>query len=256
MKSGTSSLYHHLVRHPQVCGAVVKEPEFFSERQSHGYAVGLYNDLWEFDPQQHRVALEASTGYTKFPIETNVPQRIASYGIRPKFIYIVRNPFDRIISQYNFALSYARWRDHDVLSEKQLMWSSYFLQLSRFREFFPKDRFFIVDFDHLVHNAQQATNEVFDFLDLPPVAIGQEEVFNKTHLPRKSELLLKRKLKPFAKRVPPLNKAIEVLTSIDPRRVEKKVLSQGEYNEIRDRLKPDMLRFADEYDFDIGKWGF
>src|SRR3954463_14010007 len=99
MKSGTSSFYRYLSQHPQICQAKVKEPEFFSEHQAHKHLCDKYSDLWEFDPDRHRIALEASTGYTKFPSEPNVPRNIFEYGLRPKMIYCVRNPFERIISQ-------------------------------------------------------------------------------------------------------------------------------------------------------------
>src|SRR5262249_47769756 len=96
MKSGTSSLYHYLTQHPEICACVKKEPEFFSAHQLHRYQnVSDYQDLWTFNPAVHRLALEASTGYTKYPEEIDVPRKIHDYGLRPKFIYLVRNPFER-----------------------------------------------------------------------------------------------------------------------------------------------------------------
>ena len=98
MKCGTSSLYSYLAQHPEICPAASKEPEFFSENQGHGVKVEKYEDLWNFGMSVHRYALEASTGYTKYPMEPNVAKNIRDYGIKPKFIYVIRNPFDRIQS--------------------------------------------------------------------------------------------------------------------------------------------------------------
>ena len=78
MKCGTSSLYTSLVRHPEICPCTKKEPEFFTFDTKHDFP---YEQLWEFDSQRHRYVIEASTGYTKFPMRTSVPQRIKSYGL-------------------------------------------------------------------------------------------------------------------------------------------------------------------------------
>ena len=73
MKAGTTSLFDYLKAHPAICPAMMKEPEYFTHYQHHGFrARGInikqYSDLWQFDPSQHRYALEASTGYTKVPL--------------------------------------------------------------------------------------------------------------------------------------------------------------------------------------------
>ena len=76
MKCGTSSLYNYLQGHPEICPAIDKEPEFFSENQGHGVQVDNYSDLWSFNDSVHKYALEASSGYTKYPSEPNVPKNI------------------------------------------------------------------------------------------------------------------------------------------------------------------------------------
>lgn len=50
MKSGTSTLYNHIAKHPQICPCIDhKEPEFFSSYQNHGTKVKKYEDLWKFN---------------------------------------------------------------------------------------------------------------------------------------------------------------------------------------------------------------
>jgi hypothetical protein len=86
MKCGTSSLYSYLQNHPEICPAIIKEPEFFSENQGHGVQVDNYNDLWSFDCSVHKYTLEALTGYTKYPLEPNVPKNIFSYDTGGEFV--------------------------------------------------------------------------------------------------------------------------------------------------------------------------
>ena len=76
MKCGTSSLYTYLEGHPEICPAVGKEPEFFSENQAITLQVDNYSDLWSFNESVHKYALEASTGYTKYPTEPNVAKNM------------------------------------------------------------------------------------------------------------------------------------------------------------------------------------
>ncbi len=61
MKCGTTSLYDYLQGHPEICSAITKEPEFFSENQDHGVQVKNYSDLFSFDNSIHKYTLEAST---------------------------------------------------------------------------------------------------------------------------------------------------------------------------------------------------
>src|SRR5262245_54570161 len=102
MKSGTSSLFKYLQAHPEICAARIKEPEFFSESRPHKQNLARYEDIWDYDPRTHKYVLEASTGYTAYPMEQNVPENIVKYGIRPKFIYLMRDPFERIESDMRF----------------------------------------------------------------------------------------------------------------------------------------------------------
>lgn len=92
MKAATTSVFDVLRKHPQICPSCVKEPEYFSEVQLHGPNTDRYENLFAFDESVHTFSLEASTGYTKFPVEMGVTRRIFEYGLNPYFIYSVRDP--------------------------------------------------------------------------------------------------------------------------------------------------------------------
>ena len=160
MKSGTSSLFRFMSVHPQICCARVKEPEFFSENQRHGVDVARYEDLWDFDPAVHDYALEASTGYTKFPSEPNVPQRIAEYGLQPKFIYIMRNPFERIGSHFNFKRNDKRW-EHTIIDQHLIATSNYFLQLNHFLKYFDRKQFLLLEVSNLASAPEKLLDQVY-----------------------------------------------------------------------------------------------
>jgi len=257
MRCGTSSLFNYLVQHPEICPSIRKEPEFFSEHQQHRFTgVDRYEDLWKFDPAAHRYALEASTGYTKFPEEMGVPQRIHDYGIRPKFIYIVRNPFDRIRSQYEHMTGKlglpvsASWSSDTFVSL-----SNYYLQLQQYRTFFPRESFLIVNFDELATDPRSAVIRVCRFLGISDDRIpSRYPVHHQTVSP--AETLVSR------------NSVLQRISSSLPapirrfgKRVSRGVSKRRDWNErerllVEERLTADMYHFQEEYGFDISKWGW
>ena len=108
MKSGTTSLFNYLSQHPEIAGSIVKEPNFFSynERWEQGWE--WYMQQWaNWNPNVHKIALEATINYTKYPVYPNAAARINQVSDRAnfKFVYVLRNPIERIESQYTYDLS-------------------------------------------------------------------------------------------------------------------------------------------------------
>jgi hypothetical protein len=192
MKSGTSTLFAHLAKHPRIAPSRVKEPEFFSEHQDHGSDVARYGELWDFDPDVHRFCVEASTGYTKYPDEPHVPDRMLDAAIHPKFIYAVRHPIDRMESQFNHGrVRRTEWAYDDFLEPGVLNLSRYYMQMQQYLLRFPdRDRYRIVDFDEMVSRPREMMDDVFDWLGLEPCPLRRDLHDNKTPEPSRLELLL------------------------------------------------------------------
>jgi hypothetical protein len=257
MKSGTSSLYDYLARHPAICPAIAKEPEFFSQYQTR-VQVDSYNDLWPaFDRDRHRYVLEASTGYTKYPDETNVPRAIRDYGISPKFIYILRNPFDRILSQYKH-LHYNDSLRLEPTDQRMVLRSNYFLQLQRYQEYFPVGEFLLLDFDDLKANPDHLFRRTFQFLGLPVVSLkGATNVKNPTFRGSKIERALRQSRigAAFSYLPGPIKEAGKsLLRSVDP--PPERMLSDAERQFVYSELKDGMTELYRVYGFDVRKWGF
>lgn len=253
MKSGTSSLYGYLKNHPEICIPVTKEPEFFSENQGHGLDLSEYHELWDFNSNVHQFVIEASTGYSKYPSENGVPQRIYQYGIKPKFIYLMRNPFDRIESHYNFMQKDEKW-DESITSDYLISVSNYYLQLEQYSEYFPKESILLLKFQDLKNNPVELLKKVYGFLGLTadylPTEFGAR---NKTHV----ESSLERKIKK--------NRIGKILTYM-PEGVKKigrglvrpgkRKLTAEERNYIHENLKRDMELLQAKYGVDVNEWGF
>ena len=256
MKCGTSSLFHYLTAHPEICASVGKEPEYFSEKQRHGVQAENYTDLFSFDPSVHKYALEASTGYTKYPLEPNVPKKIHDYGITPKFIYIVRDPFDRIQSHYNYMQKHSFFTlniDDPHLIET----SNYFLQLEQYRRHFPVEDILILDFDDIKENPAQVLKKVYGFLGLRAIFPTSYEIKNMTPtVSRYKRILGRSKIALVIPYVPKPLKNIGnlVLQKVAP--IPKRTLTGTEREFIHNELKTSMSNLRNAYGVDVAKWGF
>jgi hypothetical protein len=256
MKCATTSLFAYLAEHPAIAPASVKEPEFFSsERQAHRHAVARYEDLWDFDADRHAFAMEASTGYTKY-FERGAAERIHAYGIRPRLIYIVRDPFDRIESHYNFMLQNPAWR-HDILHPGIVNTSNYRLYADDFSRVFGRENLMILDYDALVADPRATVNRACGFLGIAPLAtLADASARNVTELPKSGlERHLRRMAPALGRTAPeavkrPLRQAFAAL------RPDKTRLTPAQRREIAAAFAPDMARLHAEHGVDVAKWGF
>lgn len=261
MKSGTSFLYDYLVAHPEICACKIKEPEFFSQTPR-SIKVDSYEDLWEYNPELHKLVMEASTGYTKYPAQLGVPERIFNYKINPKFVYVIRNPFDRILSHYNFLKIDPNFDLNQTLdNDRFVALSKYYLQLYQFLKYFTnKDKYLIVNFSELVNEPSSVIEKVLDFLDLDKTNYSIQDYTIKNQTPRMSkaeQFLFRSKLIQISQLMPSnwKNKIKLYLRKQTPLSY-KKSFSEEEFNTVYYKLYEDMLKLEAEFGIDISQWGF
>jgi hypothetical protein len=259
MKAGTSFLYSSLIEHPQICPCVRKEPEFFSTRQGHGLDADSYEDLWDWNPEQHQYRLEASTGYTKYPNEKGIPERMQAYGLDPKFIYIVRDPIDRIESDYNFRVYQLGMEGGNFLDPTYINISKYYRQLDQYLTVYSdRSRYLILDFDALVQRPNDSLQKCVRFLGIDDHAFSSKRAKNAT--PKTASDLWIKRLGLFAHRIgrlmPDASRAAvrRVMRLFTPSvRYE---MDKKERLQARKLLHSDMQAFQSTFGFDVSKWGF
>lgn len=259
MKAGTTSLYDLLIQHSQIACCTLKESEYFSRKHGKELKVSRYQDLWEFDSEVHRWALEASPGYSKYPFEAGVPERIYKYGLRPKFIYILRDPVERIESHFNYTKHFHYYSGFNQESlDHAINVSNYYLQLSQYAEYFSSDDFLILDYEDLRDNQLGLSKRVFDFLGLAeePVSARHSNPYEQ-HSRAEVRLLQSSLLNKVAPLVPKgvrenIRLFLSKISSPEPRFN----LSEDDRILIKEKLADDMERLKDVYHVDIGKWGF
>jgi hypothetical protein len=176
MKCGTTALHRYLGEHPQISMAEAKEVNFFV-----GPDIAPETDpqTWWMTGQWHRgldwyaslfdasapVRGESSPAYTS-PDQTEAVARIASIVPDARLLYLVRDPADRALSQYEHHR-----RDSDErrsMEEALLDPASQYLARSRYHErlvpyldHFPLEQVHVVVQERLLHDRRSELARCF-----------------------------------------------------------------------------------------------
>lgn len=168
MKGGTTSLHRYLNLHPAASMARGKELNFFIE--THAWRRGINWYAAQFDATAE-VRGESSPDYTACHVFPGVPARMAHVIPGAKLIYIVRDPIERLISQYVHNLNHGRERRAfaDVCREmRYLSRSMYWFQISKYLEHFEASRILVVEANDLRDRRRDAMRRIFDFVGVQP----------------------------------------------------------------------------------------
>ena len=266
MKSGTTSLFDLLKQHPEIAACNHKEPDFFTTVDDPADNWDKYLDLWGWVPGRHKIAMEASTSYTKAPLIEGIPKKISkSPSNNFKFIYMMRDPIKRISSQIRHAI-YEGWGKSldDEFSDDLIYFSQYAMQLDKYLELFPKDKFLLLTLEEFKNDPELVLYQVCDFLE-----ISNDFTFKGSNKPRNTgdfynihpffaSLLKNRTLRYFS----------DILIKGDTRTLLRRWLSKfGQENKSMGRwklndkeienvfklLESDLKKLSQEYDIDVRK---
>jgi hypothetical protein len=176
MKSGTTSLYQYLSQHPELaeCADSSVEPSYFAYPEIYQRGRDWYDDLWDWKADQHRYAIEASTAYTKYPEVEGVASRIAESEGKFRFIYILRDPIDRICSHCRHLKTAGDiptgWGVLKTLKNREslLNVSRYSFQLGKFDRYFDRQDFFVTTSERLAQCPREVLADILEQFDLRP----------------------------------------------------------------------------------------
>lgn len=174
-KCGTTSLHHYLSLHPEVSMSTRKETGYFA-RSTDDLRLARVRDRDEylamFEPGVP-VRGESCTAYSSFPELGGVPARIAAETIDPKFIYLVRDPIERIKSALRGWISYGQLGAgveslviQDLPRSFMLSRSKYMTQIRQYLEHFPRGSILVFDSDRLRRERMTVLSEIFGFLQV------------------------------------------------------------------------------------------
>jgi sulfotransferase family protein len=168
LKCGTTSIHHYLNLHPEIAMSRPKELNFFVESLNWDLGEDWYRGHFHAEAS---VRGESSPHYTNHPRFAGVADRMGDLIPEAKLIYMVRDPFDRILSHYlhNLAGGYDTRPIEEALASTDSSYvdrSRYFMQLQPYLERFPAERIEIVEQGELKRDREATMRRVFRFLDV------------------------------------------------------------------------------------------
>ena len=271
-KCGTTSLHEYLDLHPDISMSDVKEPRYFM-RHSSGLSQPIIEsreDYLALFRSGTKIRGESSVGYSAWPAVGGIPRAIAQEVREPRFIYLVRDPIDAVLSGLTQMRSDSWFPEDasgtgmtlvdvlgqaDVPLESRVLRSVMFMsQLRQYLEVFPRETILVLDSDDLKRRRPETLAEVFAFVGVDPdfrhPKFSQE--FNaSTDLRRKSgfyrSLVRVEWLRALVYRLPrgarqrvigavsrPLSTPLVGLTATPEQRSELEVIFRTEVEELRE----------------------
>ncbi|WP_036483570.1 sulfotransferase domain-containing protein [Myxosarcina sp. GI1] len=270
MKGGTTSLFNYLAQHPQAAPCNYKEPNFFAYQSNFNKGFDYYQSLWNWRSDTHKIAVEASVNYTRTSLTDvmNSAENIAKYKDRAKFkfIYILRNPIDRIESHYAHGIAYKTKKNPDrttqALDKEILDTSKYAKQIAEYYQRFSSENILLLNFDDLKQNPLNLMQKVCQFLEIDSDYQFQNlnSIYNDggnkkirvnwygLNIPMKAKIhRLLRQIPSSYKQ--PLHNLLGGKTH------NNFTLSQEQKDYIVRELAADLRSLNQTYGFDISRWG-
>lgn len=202
MKSGSSSMYSLLTKHPKLCGGQKKEPGYFKRSGGGEFSWDegkfAYRRNYEFnrhcDPRNTQGCMDVKKciGHndTRFVdgtamlhtmstiVERMEKSYIAADREQLRFIVLLREPVSRDYSLFSHAcrrildrgFSFAKLKTFDERLAKESkghFFGNYLDELKEFEKLFRRDQIFVVNSDAVFKDSPEVMRDIAQFLDLP-----------------------------------------------------------------------------------------
>ncbi len=233
VKAGTTALHLFLDQHPEIYMSPVKETNFFSQADMHlehfnrDYRHDVNVNLERFlegpmtrkihianlsdwnqyqrlfrDASGFKAVGEASNSYLLCPSSA---ANIAEHCPEARILMMLRNPIERVWSQYLMNLRLGKILSEDFIPEfeadsakEQQGWGvshnykelgMYAGQLQRFYDHFPRERVRVLLYDDYRVNPEATIRDIFRFLGVnPDVSLDLDQRPNEAAVPRFKQL--------------------------------------------------------------------
>ena len=245
MKSGTTSLHNYLNAHSGIYMSELKEPGFFVEEIAWHKGFSWYASLFAGASEELYIG-ESSTDYTKLPFYKGVPEKIQAFNPDTKFIYIVRDPFERLVSHYWHAVRHVSTggEKKDLYSActqniEFISFSLYADQIKPYIDLFGLEKIFVTSFEQMIQNPAKCVNEILYWLGLES---EEEKIFNK-RWNAKPEKIVGTSGPQFLNRLR-YSKTWEKLAPLAPQKLRKmaSAMTEGEIDVSAQEKHKDKLR--------------
>jgi len=215
-KSGTTSLFEHLIKHPSIFPPLAQQPNFFTsyfykgESWYRSYFPSIISkNLIQNIKKQRFLTGEASTQYYWYP---HAPKRVKSLLPNAKIILLLRNPIDRSYSQYQMEFNkgneqlssfedaieleneriqdeYEKMLHDETYYSKKYTIQSYIAKsiyvnyIEEWFKYFPKKQFLFLNSEEFNSDTSKVYKKTLNFLDIPEIDFKKYEIFRAAKYP-------------------------------------------------------------------------
>jgi hypothetical protein len=205
-RSGTTTLVHYLNLHPHIFFPETEhEPKFFSREPEYEKGVTYYLHTYFSSADKYQAVGEKSTEYME---SSRVAERIYRFNPHIKLIVILRNPVERMLSNYWWSVSngletrnineaikteFETYLQHpepvsQIFAARPHAYvdrSVYYDNLLPFYRFFAKEQITCLLFEEFFENQQQGLKKLFtslgvECIDVPINAVGKQRSIKRT----------------------------------------------------------------------------
>lgn len=253
MKCGTSTLHEQLALRSGLHMSSPKEPNFFSDEDRYARGLDWYRDCFA-GASPGQLCGESSTHYTKWPTLPRAPERLWRHVPEARLVYVMRDPLERIVSQYihEWSRREVRGRFEEVLlqEERFTAYSSYARQLEPYLERFGSERILLVAFERMWAEPDAQLARICRFIGDPsPEPCRWTEALPAQNV--SSRRLRRSPLREALLQVPLLRWLKDGLPSAARevlkrpwRMVERPEISDALHRELEARIDPDLARLG------------
>ncbi|HEV2865639.1 MAG TPA: sulfotransferase [Allosphingosinicella sp.] len=249
-KCATSSLHQYLAAHPDIFMSQRKELNFFVAEKEWPQGLDWYRAHF---PEAAKVRGESSPNYTTYPFFAGVAERMHAALPDARLIYVVRDPIERMLSQYAHAVERYNLKRPagEVLLDPEGVYqarSRYFLQLQEYLRFYDKSAIMVVEYEALAADRPAMLRRIFEFLGVDPdfTSPAFDQVYHSSAEKRRLNPLgsAMRKAYHSARRLLPAAGRLARLrqSKLLSRKVERPLLSESERARLREHLADDVAQ--------------
>ena len=167
MKCATSSLHEQLALQQGIFMTELKEPNFFSDDEEYNKGMDYYLSHFESASFEDLTG-ESSTHYTKLPTYPRTIERLKNHIPDAKFIYVMRHPIDRLVSQYihEWSQKFINVKINPAIEKypELIAYSQYSMQIQPYFDTFGQEKVLPVFFERLLKYPQSELERICKFI--------------------------------------------------------------------------------------------
>ena len=194
-KAGTTSLYHYLNQHSDICFSAIKEITYFVDDEFYQKGPEYLESFFGHHQSEKVIA----SSFVHMLPDSDAPQRVHEYNPQMKIIICLREPIERAQSAYFYALKngweesetsfedafqrnlnkadYPKIRFHDLNYFENGL---YYQQIQNWLKYFPREQLYFVKDTDLRYASNWVNQEIFKFLGVDSqTEVDTSKEFNK-----------------------------------------------------------------------------